>query len=169
MNPLSNYSSTISSGPTLSGLYANSSLIKSLLSQNQSQTSATVTPDLPNLGVNVDKTAIQKNLWNQLEKKVKNYEALNSGTKGNYVVAIKPDQAGNVPSFRILDTTDVVSLMSQSNQKTGTQTIADHPVQVFSKSNTDSLTSANQPGLSKVVSDFLKKNASVFSFLNSAG
>jgi hypothetical protein len=168
MNLISNYSSAFLSSSTVSGLYSNGSVVKSLLSQFQSQASATVTPDLPNLGVSINKTAIQKNLWNQLEKKVKNYEALNPGTKGNYVVAIKQDQTGNIPSFRILNTTDVVSLMSQSNQKTGTQTIADHPVQVFSKSNTDSLTSANQPGLSKVVSDFLKKNASVFSFLNSA-
>jgi hypothetical protein len=86
--------------------------------------------------------------------------------KGNYVVAIKQDQSGNLPTYKIVNKTDVLAQLGVDKRKLGEQTIKDHPVQVFSISNIDTLKSVNPPGLDKVVSDFLLKNKNVFQFLN---
>jgi hypothetical protein len=118
-----------------------------------------------NVHINTD--AIRKNLWNQLDKKVNACESKNPDMKGNYVVAIKQDQTGNLPTYKIVNKADVLSQVGADNQKLGEQTIKDHPVQVFSISNIDNLKSVNPPGLDKVVSDFITKNKNVFRFLNS--
>ena len=118
-----------------------------------------------NVHVNTD--AIRKNLWSQLDKKVNAFESKYPDMKGNYVVAIKQDQTGNLPTYKIVNKADVLAQIGSDNQKLGEQTIKDHPVQVFSISNIDTLKSVNLPGLDKVVSDFISKNKNVFQFLNS--
>jgi len=118
-----------------------------------------------NVHINTD--AIRKNLWSQLDKKVNAFESKNPDMKGNYVVAVRQDQTGNLPTYKIVNKTDVLAQLGANNQKLAEQTIKDHPVQVFSISNIDNLKPVNLPGLDKVVSDFMTKNQSVFQFLNS--
>jgi hypothetical protein len=178
MNPLASYSQQNASTYTqsqqstiLSGLtkpLSKNSLIAGLMNQNQTQNSSGSIFDYYNSKVSINTTAIQKTLWNQLEKKVTQYESKNPGIKGNIVVAIKQGQAGNMPTFKLLDKNDVVSLMKQDSQTLGKKAIEDHPVQVFSKTNIDNLKTINLPELNKVISDFITKNKSVFEFLNSA-
>src|SRR6185295_3501511 len=58
--------------------------------------------------VSINKEAVQKNLWDDLEKEVKYYELKHPDIKGRYLVAVSPDGGDGLPTFQVADKSQVL-------------------------------------------------------------
>jgi hypothetical protein len=119
--------------------------------------------------VQINRDAVQKKLWTELENEVKYYEAHNPDAAGKYIVAINPAGPDGLPQVQVAGKADVLKMVAEADQQASDDFITQHPVQVFTKTSIDvaKLTPADIPGLEQVVAEFMGKNQGVFQFLNS--
>jgi hypothetical protein len=123
-------------------------------------------PEQPaTLSINTD--AVYKKMWKDLEALIKEYEEKNPGIKGKYVVAVNADTADGQPAFKVAAKDDLLALIADKDQKSSSDLMDQHPVQVFKSGNLDvaALSEAPVVGLEDIVAAFMAQNKGVFQFL----